>query len=135
MIRHWKSATVGTPLLLAALALGGYAYTRAHAAPTYHLANGVDVAVAEVPPDDTARVLDIHVWKLDVLMPNDRQMCSVTIDQCGRQQAPKGLGGGGFAPFQRGDRLLHMTLDLAPLGGDMGRAQQIKYRLDCGRVL
>ena len=33
MQRHWKLSAIAVPLTLAALALGGYAYTRAHAAP------------------------------------------------------------------------------------------------------
>jgi len=128
MTHNWKKASVGTSLALAALALGAYAYTRAHAeaASTYHLANGMEVTVAEAPQDDIARVLDIHVWKLDVVTPDDHQICALTIDQCGHQKVLGGLGGGGFQPV---NHHVHLTLDLAPLGGDLGRAQQVKYYL------
>ena len=130
MIYNWRKASIGTSLVMAAIALGGYAYTRATAPPTHHLANGVDVTVAEVPQDDMARLFDVHVWKIDVMMPDARQMCELTLDKCGHQTILSGLGGGGFQPSGLGNRHCHITLDMAPLGGNLGRSQEIKYYLE-----
>ena len=82
MIRSWKSASVGMTVILAVAVLSLYAYTRAHAAPTYRLANGIEVTPETIQPNDVAKVLGIKTWKFDVSLPDTRQGLQLTLNLC-----------------------------------------------------
>jgi len=131
MIRNRKFVPIAMSLALAAVALGLFAYTRAHAAPTYTLANGVEVTPMEVQPDDVGKVLGIKVWKFDVSLPDARQGIQLTLNLCQGGKIIHSVGGAGFVPMkgQRQRRYL-LTLALAPDDGDFSRGKRIKYFLE-----
>ena len=128
MIRRWKTAPVGMSLVLVIAALVVYAYTRVHAAPSCHFANGIEVTPIEVPPDDVAKVLGIKIWKFDVFLPDDRQGLQLTLNLCHGGKIIRSVGGSGFIPM-KGQRQNHylITLGLAPDDGDFSRGKRIKY--------
>lgn len=135
MHRHWKCIALIAPLTLAALALGGYAYSRAHAAPTYRLASGIEVTPSAAEPDDTAQLLEIKRWDFDVVQPNASKPLYIylTLSQSG--QPVKTLMGGFATGFPagsvpaNGNQRSHITLSLAPIGDTFFNARQLKYFL------
>lgn len=131
MLRPWKTAAVAAPLTLATLAFGSYAYTRAHAAPTYRLGNGIEVTPLTVPTDDVADVLGIKAYKFDVVLPDRAEGLQLTINSCRPGTIVRSVGGVGFRPMH-GDKSkvpMHLTLILAPDDQDFSRGSKVKYLL------
>jgi len=132
MIRTYKLASIGIPLVLATVALSIYAYKHAHAAPTYTFANGVEVTPVEVQPDDVGKVLGIKVWKYDVSLPSAKQGLQLTLNLCRTGKIIHSVGGVGFLPMkgQSSDRHLLLTLVMAPDDGDFSRGKRVRYFLE-----
>ncbi len=93
MIRNRKFVPIAMSLALAAVALGLYAYNRTHAAPTYTLANGVEVTPVEVQPDDVSKVLDIKIWKFDVVQTDASKPLCLGLSLCRNGSVIKTLAG------------------------------------------
>ena len=131
MILNVRKASVGTSLVLAVIALVGYAYTRANAPPTYHLANGVDVTPINVQSDDTAEVLNVKVWKFDVVTPypNRDYIFGVILYRNGKQV--ESLGGTGSSSSVNGQRYKGrktLFIGMVPVDGDFWQAHQIRAK-------
>ncbi len=128
MLRVWKTAALVAPLTLA---LGGYAYTCTHAAPTYRLANDIQITPVEVPPDNTADVLGIKTYKFDVMMPSAAQGLALTVNSCRAGKIIQSVGGGGFRPMHGETQKspLHLTRIMAPDDQDFSRGAKVKYLL------
>lgn len=132
MIHHWKKTSVGTSLVLAAFALGGYAYTRAHAAPIYHLADGVKVTPIEVPPDDVADLLDVRVYKFNVVLPKSDRIYYFMLKPY-QHGMIVGHEGSGMGVQSNKDNLTGpITIALAPVGSDFYKSDMVKYRMAYG---
>ena len=129
MVRHWKFVSVGTSLALVVLALGLYAYTRAHAAPTYRLANGIEVTPIEVKPDDMAQLLDVKMWKFDVYLPNPKEGDSLVLNLYQHGKRVKSLAGGWIGPSRNPSPHLLVTVGFVPIGGASSKAHGIKWML------
>jgi len=132
MTRNWKSASVGTSLALAAAAASLYSYARLHAAPTYHLANGVEVTPIEVQSDDVSRLLDAKIWKFDVVWPHRKGHFRVGISQYQDGKLAKTLLGGYGMGQPNGIEHSQITVGLAPMAGTIYGASEIKYMLSTG---
>jgi len=135
MIRNRKSVSIAISLALAAVALGLYAYTLAHAAPTYTLANGVEVTPVEVQPDDVSEVLDIKIWKFDVVQTDASKPLYLGLSLCRNGSVIKTLVGGfDLEPAMnrgqpRPSKRSHVMIGLAPIGTTIAGAKQFKYTL------
>ncbi len=93
-----KKSSVGTSLVLAAFALGGYACTRAVAPPNYHFANGLELTPIDAQSDDVERALDIKTWKFNIRMPVGGQRYWYLINLHQNGKVIRSLGGGGDVP-------------------------------------
>lgn len=129
MIRNWKSASVVTTLALAMVVLSLYAYTRAHAAPTYRLANGIEVTPIEVQPDDMAQLLGVKIWKFDVYLPHPEKGESLVLNLYQHGKCVKALAGGGFGPSRDPSHHSLVTVAVAPIGADFSKANQAKWMI------
>lgn len=137
MTRHWKKASVGTSLALAAVALAGYAYTRDHteAAPAYQLANGIGVTPIDTPQDDTDRLLGVHIWKFDVRQPDQSRPLILSFSECRKGIFVKTIAScGSFGPDASHPHLhephvYHVVVGMMPIGGTPGAEKQLKYNI------
>ena len=143
MLRHWKTTAITAPLTLAALALGGYAYTRfqavvplgTHAAPSYHLANGIEVTPTVNPQDETAQLLEIKSWDFDITQPDASKPFYISFALYGNAKFVKTINGG-TARFpdpsgtpKKEPITTHVSLAFLPLGGSIYDAHELKYRM------
>ncbi len=133
-----KLTAIMAPLTLAALALGGYAYTRAHAAPTYRLANGIKVTPTVNPQDETAQLLEVKRWDFDITQPDASKPLYISFALYGSGKFIKTISGG-TARFphptgtpEKGPITTHISLALLPLGGSVYAAHELKYKLTVG---
>ena len=129
MALNWIKASAGTSLALAAVALGGYAYTRAHAEPTYRFANGVEVTPLEVQTDDTRTLLDAKIWKFDVNLPDTNKLYNYTLDLCSHGKIVAPLGGLGVGPYHESPHHTELTVGVVPTDTTFGHAPQVKYNI------
>lgn len=133
MRRLWKLTALIAPVTLAALALGGYAYTRAPTAPTYRLANGIEVTPSVAEPDETARLLEVKRWTFDVVQPNAGKPLYVSLALYKKGKFVKTIGGGlgvgpaVLRPLPKGPLRSQETVSFAPVGGTLSTAPQLKY--------
>ena len=135
MQHRWKLIAIATPLTLTAFALGSYAYTRAHAAPTYRLANGVEVTPTIKPLDETAKLLEVRSWDFDIMQPDASQPLYVSFALYGNRKFIKTINGGsGLFPdaasrTKHGSARTHVTFSCLPLGDSEFDAKELKYVL------
>ncbi len=140
MLRAWKTAAVAAPLTLAALALGGYAYTRAHTAPTYRLANGIEVTPTVNPQDEMAQLLEIKSWDFDITQPDASKPLYISFALYGNGKFIKTINGGTArfptpsSPPKKGPVTTHISLALLPLGAFISDARELKYRMTIDRI-
>ncbi len=128
---NWKKASVGTSFALAAVALGAYAYTRAHAPTVYLFANGVEVTSVDVQPDDLQTLLEAKIWKFNISLPDQNKMYNYSLCLCHHGKIIKQLGGfgEGFSPNKQKNAHAHLMIGMAPIDNTFGRAAQIRYSL------
>jgi len=133
MNRRLKLTAIIAPLTLAALALGGYAYTRAHAAPTYRLANGIEVTPTVNPQDETAQLLEVKSWDFDITQPDAGKPLYVSIALYKKGKFVKIIGGGigvgpaVLKPLPKGPLHSQESVSFAPIGGTFFTAPKLKY--------
>ncbi len=96
---------------------------------TSHLANGMAVAVKDVPPNDIADALDMHIWKFDVVMPDTKHFCMVTLNAYSQGKFVRTLAGGGSGANQRD---YHLTVSLTPIDGDLYTAKRVRCVINFG---
>jgi hypothetical protein len=139
MIRNRKFVPIALSLALAAVALGLYVYTRAHAAPTYTLANGVEVTPITVQPDDASKLLEMKFWKLDVVQTDASKPLFFNLSLCRNGKLTKSLTYTyGLGPSSRKPSRVHnhipVTVGLVPVGDTFFGAKQLKYSLSTALV-
>jgi len=128
MRRLWKLTAILAPITLAALALGGYIYTRAHAAPTYRLANGIEITPVEAPNNELAEILDVKTFQFNVSFPRSNQTYNFGFHtlQNGKDVLVSALSG---VRTSNGNQQGQITVTLAPLGSDIRTSDRLKYRV------
>ncbi len=138
MNRRSKLTAVIAPLTLAVLALGGYTYTRAHAAPTYRLANGIEVTPTINSQDETAQLLEIKSWDFDITQPDASKPLYTSFVLYNKGKFVKTMNGGTgrfpnpSGPPEKGPVTTHISLALLPLGSFISDARELKYKMTKG---
>ena len=136
--QNWKKRSVAVSSLLAALALGCYAYSRFTAPPTYRLANGISVTSIAVIPSDSDRLLEVYNWKFDVFLPDQTKPLYLSLVEYHNGKFVKTLIGGiecGVLLVRNNTKkshLYHVTIGIAPDGETLTNAKQLKYIIDSG---
>jgi len=81
------------------------------------------VTAQEVPRDDVADALDVRVWKFNVVVPDNKRTCLLSVNQYNRGKFVRQLGGGGF---QLSRQAHEITVSFTPESEDMGHAAQVR---------
>lgn len=136
--QNWKRRFVALSGLPVAFVLVCYVYSRATAPPTYHLANGIDVTPIAVTPSDSDRLLDVHVWKLDVMLPDRRKSLDLRfVHYLNGKFLKTQLGGIDVGPgvgheAATGSHLYHVLIATVPVGATMASSHQLRCTIFTG---